>query len=889
MAQASPNSPASTPGNDSGTSSPRPTHPSGLVGGLKSALRQHQKVNFTLGHEPEANATTPSDLEAGLSQRPIPTLRIPESEDVGDASLSDPDWKERTSAAAEKAKTAADQLFTDLSRRNSVNSLGAPTTKESVDPAYESSAATSPPSRWTRLFHRSAQKTRATQQPKLHSSPPLRPLDTHPIKFDDIPLMSHEKPSRPYDINEDTDDDNDPTELKPLRRQPNAEHLHEAKRLVRTLTRGRQQNAHEQSTHDPESGARTPAIDKHLHDLDYVPAPDQYKPGILGAILTSRLQDLQRRGEQTRDFYKPQQLDGWLTPGGYTPKDAKRRPEHERSQSYDATSNGSSGTATPKRKWYDKSPTTQGSGIGAILAQASLSSTAPGVPGTPGAARPSIPRSKSVDLISSAVDIIKKGSYPRSRAGFDSEAETIVQVADIIARREYLKKLCRAFMRYGAPTHRMEEYLSVSARALYVHASFLYMPGVMIITYPDDETYSSHMQVIRESSALDFGRMKDAFDVYKCVIHDKYTAEEAGELLDDIAKRPDRYTTLFRIFFYGIAAICVGPFAFGARPWDFVPIFFMGAALGFFQLVIMPRSDQFSHVFEVFTAFVTAFIARGLGSISIGGENRFCFSAMAQSSIALILPGYIVLNAALELQSRNIVSGSVRMVYAIIYTLFLGFGLLIGTVVYGLIDSNATADVVCNVPEWWSPGLNFGKLLYTRFIWVPLFAICLAIINQAKWRQFPVMALIAVLGHQANFWISQRLASNVQVANAIGAFVIGVAANLYSRWFHGVAAAAMLPGIFVQVPSGLAASGTLVAGIKSSEQIQGNSTAISVINNGTAGFIAAQEDPNSVYSGTIYNVGYGMVQVAIGISVGLYLSALVVYPFGKRRSGLFSF
>ena len=88
---------------------------------------------------------------------------------------------------------------------------------------------------------------------------------------------------------------------------------------------------------------------------------------------------------------------------------------------------------------------------------------------------------------------------------------------------------------------------------------------------------------------------------------------------------------------------------------------------------------------------------------------------------------------------------------------------------------------------------------------------------------------------------------------------------------------------------GLAASGTLVAGVRSSEQIQGNSTAVSVINNGTAGFVAAQEDPNSVYSGTIFNVGYGMVQVAIGISVGLYLSALVVYPFGKRRSGLFSF
>ena len=68
-----------------------------------------------------------------------------------------------------------------------------------------------------------------------------------------------------------------------------------------------------------------------------------------------------------------------------------------------------------------------------------------------------------------------------------------------------------------------------------------------------------------------------------------------------------------------------------------------------------------------------------------------------------------------------------------------------------------------------------------------------------------------------------------------------------------------------------------------------------MINNGTQGFLNAQSynyqqgDGQSLYGGTIFNVGYGMVQVAIGISVGLYLSALLVYPYGKRKSGLFSF
>jgi uncharacterized membrane protein YjjP (DUF1212 family) len=444
-------------------------------------------------------------------------------------------------------------------------------------------------------------------------------------------------------------------------------------------------------------------------------------------------------------------------------------------------------------------------------------------------------------------------------------------------------------MRYGAPTHRLEEYLAASARSLAIDAEFLYMPGAMICTFIDHSIYANNVEIVRRSAGLDFARLKDVFNVYKCVIHKKFCAQEAILELDLIQSRPDRHNQYFRILMFGLACVVVGPFSFNVRPIDFGPIFVMACILGFLQIKIVPRSEQFSNVFEVFSCVIIAFVSRALGSIKYSdGTYIFCFSGMAQSSIAMILPGFLVLNSALELQSKNVVSGSVRMVYAIIYVLFLGFGLLVGTTIFGLIKRDAVDDVSCSVPEWFAPENNY-KLLYTRFVWAPLFACCLAKVYNAKWKQLPIMALIAVAGHQANFWISTQLSSNLQVANAIGAFVIGCLANLYSRLFHGLAAAAMLPAIYCQVPGGLAASGSLVAGIDSANQIFGNSSSVSIINNGTQGFVAAQEDPTSVYGGTIFNVGYGMVQVSIGISVGLYLSALVIYPLGKRRSGLFSF
>lgn len=92
----------------------------------------------------------------------------------------------------------------------------------------------------------------------------------------------------------------------------------------------------------------------------------------------------------------------------------------------------------------------------------------------------------------------------------------------------------------------------------------------------------------------------------------------------------------------------------------------------------------------------------------------------------------------------------------------------------------------------------------------------------------------------------------------------------------------MLPAIFVQVPSGLAASGSLISGVTSANQITNHTNGTTVGDDGTG---TSGMDVNHA----VLNVGYSMIQVAIGITVGLFLSALVIYPFGKRRSGLFSF
>ncbi|KAI3391096.1 hypothetical protein diail_7947 [Diaporthe ilicicola] len=515
----------------------------------------------------------------------------------------------------------------------------------------------------------------------------------------------------------------------------------------------------------------------------------------------------------------------------------------------------SSGRQTPRRKWHEKpdarSQETLATLVGASTKLANPNSkekrTSPDTPTS--AMRHGHRRKTSGTRILSMIG----GRAP------EDQARITIHVADILQRQKYLIKMCRALMLFGAPTHRLEEYLSMAANVLEITCQFLYIPGCMIISFDDVLTHTAEVKIVRTQQGVNLGKLKDIHDIYKEVLHDCIGLDDAVTRLDEIMMAKDRFPLWVVILTYGFASAVVACF-FSARPIDLPPIFVMGTALGFMQLYLAPMSRTYSNVFEIVAAVLLSFIARGLGSIQGGG--LFCFSALAQSSIALILPGWLVLCSALELQSKSMVAGSVRMVYAVIYSLFLGYGITVGTALYGAVDPNAASESTCRDPlssHW-------------NFLFIPLYAFFSTVMVQAKWKQMPVMILIATAGYAVNFWSSQKFSASAPIAYTFGAFTIGVLANLYSRLRHGVAAAALLPAVYCQVPGSLASSGAVTSAICISQSLANNN-----------GSEACDTSNNLVFS-----VAASMIQIAIGITVGLFLSALIIYPMGKRRSGLWT-
>ncbi|OBA20165.1 DUF1212-domain-containing protein [Metschnikowia bicuspidata var. bicuspidata NRRL YB-4993] len=443
----------------------------------------------------------------------------------------------------------------------------------------------------------------------------------------------------------------------------------------------------------------------------------------------------------------------------------------------------------------------------------------------------------------------------------DQKLKITVHIADILQRQRFIIRMCRALMMFGAPTHRLEEYMVMTSRVLEIDGQFVYFPGTMIVAFGDAATRTSEVHLVRCAQGLNLSKLSDTHKIYKDVIHDLAGVEEAGAKLEELLKSKNLYSPWVCVFLFGLGSACVCTWGFDGGWYDFPIAFGIGSIVGYLQFFMSSKSHLYSSVFEVTSSIVVSFIARGIGSIKSG--KYFCFGAIAQGSLALILPGYIILCGSLELQSKNLVAGSVRMFYAIIYSLFLGFGITLGAALYGWVDSKATNAATCETGH----GLDDRW----RILMVPLFSICLGLINQARWDQLPVQTLITAISYIGTYYSGKHFVNVTEFTAAIGAFIIGILGNMYSRVGKGMAVSAMLPAIFVQVPSGIASQSTLLAGVETANKITNSSSSSS-----------DSSDLSSLSFGAI------MVEVSIGISVGLFAAALVVYPFGKRRSGLFS-
>lgn len=78
----------------------------------------------------------------------------------------------------------------------------------------------------------------------------------------------------------------------------------------------------------------------------------------------------------------------------------------------------------------------------------------------------------------------------------------------------------------------------------------MYLPSVMLFSFGDTATHTSDTKFLKQSSALDLGKLLDAHRIYWQVIHDQLGVGEANSMLDDLMKKRVRLYSSQLWFWY---------------------------------------------------------------------------------------------------------------------------------------------------------------------------------------------------------------------------------------------------------------------------------------------------------------------------------------------------
>ncbi|KAF9295223.1 hypothetical protein BGZ88_002567 [Linnemannia elongata] len=426
----------------------------------------------------------------------------------------------------------------------------------------------------------------------------------------------------------------------------------------------------------------------------------------------------------------------------------------------------------------------------------------------------------------------RKHKSSRSVKGAATDHRSIHRdIAEILTRQSFLIMMAKSLILYGAPAHRIEETCALLARKMDVDASFALLPGLMTISFSDPETHTSDTRHLRCSQGMDMNKLAQVHKIALAVLRGE-SVDDANRDLERVTLEPPIFPLWLTLLGWLGSSAFVAPLAFGGGWYDMALAGFCGLMVGVLG-VVASRFPVYGNVFEITASILVGFLAKSFG-------DRVCFEAVALAGVVVLLPGLLLTQAIMELSCRNIVSGAVRMFYALMYAFFLGFGLNIGAELWGYVSGHTepASPEACShsINRWW------------YFLIYPAVSASINIVFNAHLRQWFGMTLVTSVGLVFTLFLK----SGPQITAAIAAFAVGVTGQLYGRVTGQLSYVPLLSGVLLLVPGSVGVRGILA--IIGSDPSQGFSFVLT------------------------------MIHVSVAITLGVFLSALVVYPFWRKST-----
>ncbi len=346
-------------------------------------------------------------------------------------------------------------------------------------------------------------------------------------------------------------------------------------------------------------------------------------------------------------------------------------------------------------------------------------------------------------------------------------------------RIEFLVTIAQALGTYGTSAHRLEDALSQCAERLNLKAGIFSTPTSVFVSIETESHRSTILERVIPGD-IQLAKLVKLDELIELVNDGSITPSEGVERTKAVLNEPSPYPTWLEVLCFGVVSgnACV---FLGGGPAEIGVTAIIGWTIGI-MIQLAGKNREFARLIEFGSGVLAATIAWGAGSV-IGPYNA---PLTVLAGLIILLPGFTITVSMSELATRNIVSGSARLIGGLMVLLIIGFGVAVGTgIAHTLLPNFDPVDAV-EMP-WWTVPIS-----------VLLAAMCFVVMFRARPRDVGMMVLASFIAVYSAQFGSSTMGNQIGIAFA--AACVGVASNVYARTTNRPAAILTLPGLLILVP-----------------------------------------------------------------------------------------
>ncbi|KAJ1939683.1 pheromone-regulated protein prm10, partial [Linderina pennispora] len=404
----------------------------------------------------------------------------------------------------------------------------------------------------------------------------------------------------------------------------------------------------------------------------------------------------------------------------------------------------------------------------------------------------------------------------------------------------FLVLCAKALMLYGAPLHHLEDNLTRLSKFLDLEMTASTLPGLILLSFDDSMTHTSETKVIRCTNGIDMHRLDETNKVLRRIAHLEIDIHQATKELEEVMTAPPIYPWYVQILNWGVLSWSLCLVFFGGSWTDSGVSCMLGLIVGCMNLAAGKLSG-YTNFFDASASIISGLIGAAFAKWS-------CFGATALSATAVLLPGLVMTTGVIELSSRHMVAGTVRIFYALLLAFIIAYGIQLGVEIYNKLVGNDVMDnsyldlTTCDSLTKWS---WFGTF--------PVAIVSISILVNIHWKHWFTVTVIAGATFGIFYLFKSVLFLN-DLAPVVASFALGMIANIYSKLTGQTAYVILLPGEMFLVPGSI----------------------------GVRGFSSMLNKTD----GQSLTLALQMITTCLSIMMGLFASTFLVYPTGKQHSAL---